>query len=150
MTNKKQTIVKQGAVSEVMLHLSKLPTREKDPMNPVTLPELFRTKEYATEIDNALKKGYSFDDLAAIFTERCGVKVTARQLKYHCTREKNLRAKGRKSKRVGASKVAESAAEVSPQTSAPTPQSAAPISSNMATTAPATGDFAIDGHRQSD
>jgi hypothetical protein len=41
------------------------------------------------EIRGALKKGYTFEDLAEIFTKRCGVIVTARQLKYHFTRGKN-------------------------------------------------------------
>lgn len=104
MIQKKQTIVKQGAVSEVMTHLSKLPTREKDPGTPLSLSALFRTKEYAAEIERALQRGYSFDDLAKIFTDRCGVKITARQLKYHHTREENLRAKGKKSKRTGVTK----------------------------------------------
>jgi len=146
MPQRKQTTVKQGAVADVMSQLSRLPTREKDPDAPVTLPEIFRTKEYAAEITGALKRGYSFADIAAIFTERCGVKITARQLKYHCTHERNLRAKGRKPQRTGAMK----AAETSPQASAPASQSAAPVSDNATTTAPAAGDFFTDRHRQPD
>jgi hypothetical protein len=73
-----------------MSHLAKLPERGKVPGALVGLPELFRTKEYAAEIKRALKKGYTFDDLAEIFSEKCGVTISARQLKYHYTRAKNL------------------------------------------------------------
>ena len=104
MTQRKQTTMKQGTVKDVMSHLSRLPEREKDPTAPITLPEIFRSKEYVIEIEKALQRGYSFNDLAAIFTERCGVSVSARQLKYHRTREKNQLAKGKKSKRAGVSK----------------------------------------------
>ena len=93
MTQRKGTAIKQGAVTDVMSCLSELPERGKAPDKAVSLPEIFRTKEYIAEIKRALKKGYTFDDLAAIFSERCGVNVSARQLKYHCTREKNKRAK---------------------------------------------------------
>jgi hypothetical protein len=93
MTQRRQTAIKQGAVTDVMSHLSKLPERGRDPGVLVSLPEIFRTKEYMAEIKGALKKGYTFGDLAEIITERCGVAVSARQLKYHCTRAKNLAAK---------------------------------------------------------
>jgi hypothetical protein len=73
--------------------LSRLPEREKDPGAAVSLGEIFRTKEYLAEIRGALKKGYTFGEIAEIFTERCGVSVSERQMKYHYTREKNRRAK---------------------------------------------------------
>ncbi len=101
MTQRKKTTIQQGAVADVMSHLSRLQEREKDPAKPVALSELFRTKVYAAEIQSALEKGYSFDDIAEIFTQRSGVQVTGRQLQYHYTREKNLRAKGKKSKGTG-------------------------------------------------
>jgi hypothetical protein len=85
-----------------MARLSELPERGKDPSAPISLGGIFRAKEYFNEIKGALKKGNTLDDLAAIFTERCGVNVSARQIKYHYTREKNRRAKsntGGKSKR---------------------------------------------------
>ena len=104
MTQRKQTIVKQGAITDIMSHLSALPEREKDPEVLVSLSQIFRTKEYAAEIGRVLKRGYSFDDLAEIFTEKCGVEITARQMKYHCTRERNLREKSKKSKNADASK----------------------------------------------
>jgi hypothetical protein len=90
-----------------MARLSELPDRVEDPGASVSLGRIFRSKEYFNEIKGALKKGYTFGDLAAIFTERCGVDVSARQLKYHHTREKNRRAKnnaGGKSKRSDTSK----------------------------------------------
>ena len=93
MTQRRGTEIKQGAIADVMSRLSGLPEREKDPGAAVSLAEVFRTKEYLAEIKAALKKGYTFDDLAAIFTERCGASISARQLKYHCTREKNRSAK---------------------------------------------------------
>ena len=96
MSPRTKTTIKQGALTDVMTHLSELPEREKDPNNRVNLSEVFRAKEYVAEIKRALKRGYSFDDLANIFTERCGVTITARQMKYHYTREKNLREKGKK------------------------------------------------------
>jgi hypothetical protein len=93
MTQRRQITIKQCAVTDVMSHLSKLPEREKDPGVLLSLSEIFRTKEYAVEIKGALKKGYTFDDLAEIFSERCGAAVTARQLKYHYTRAKNMGTK---------------------------------------------------------
>jgi hypothetical protein len=66
-------------------------------ISAVRLSEIFRIKEYIAEIRKALKLGYSFDDLAEIFTERCGVAVSARQIKCHFTREVN---RGKKSKSV--------------------------------------------------
>jgi hypothetical protein len=62
-----------------MSHLSKLPEREKDPGAALSLGEVFRAKEYLDEIKSVLKKGYSFDNIAAIFTEKCGVNISARQ-----------------------------------------------------------------------
>jgi hypothetical protein len=82
-----------------MSRLSELPEREKDPGKAVSLGEIFQTKEYMAEIKRALKKGYTFENLAAIFTERCGVAISARQIKYHFTREKNRSAKGKSGKK---------------------------------------------------
>jgi len=96
--------IKQGALADVMSHLSELPKREKAPDDRIGLPEMFRTKAYAAKIKKALQKGYSFEELAEIFTEKCGVKVIARQLKYHHTHEKNLREKGGKSKNTDVAK----------------------------------------------
>ncbi len=117
MKQRKRTTLQQGVVVDVMSHLSKLEGREKDPSKPVALSELFRTKEYAAEIQSALGKGYSFDDIAEIFTQRSGVQITGRQLQYHYTREKNLRVKGKKSKGTGAAKKAESPAASQPKVS---------------------------------
>jgi hypothetical protein len=99
MAQRRGTTIKQSAISDVMSRLSELPEREKDPSATVRLAEIFRTKEYLAEIKTALKKGYSFDDLAGIFTERCGVAVSARQIKYHLTRAKNRSAKGKSGKK---------------------------------------------------
>jgi hypothetical protein len=93
MTQRKDTTIKQGALADVMARLSELPNRDKDPGTAVSLAEIFRTREYLAEIKGALKKGYTFENLAEIFTERCGVAVSARQLKYHYTREKNRKTK---------------------------------------------------------
>jgi hypothetical protein len=82
-----------------MSHLANLPEREKGPDDPVSLPEIFRTKEYMAEIRGALKKGYTFEDLAKIFTERCGVAVSARQMKCHFTRGKNRGLKNQSGKK---------------------------------------------------
>jgi hypothetical protein len=101
MTQRRGTIIKQGAVTDIMSRLSELPEREKDPSAAVSLPEIFRAKEYMAEIKGALKKGYTFEDIAAIFTERCGVAVSARQIKYHFTRAKNRSAKGKSGKKIG-------------------------------------------------
>jgi hypothetical protein len=76
-----------------MSRLSELPEREKDPGTTVSLGDIFRLKEYMAEIKSALKRGYSFSALAEIFTEKCGVNISARQIKYHFTRAKNLGAK---------------------------------------------------------
>ena len=98
MSQRKKTAIKQGALMDVMLHLADLPKREKDPGALLGLSEIFRTKEYAAEIRGALKKGYTFDQLAEIFSERCGVEISGRQLKHHNTLEQNLRAKSKKTR----------------------------------------------------
>jgi hypothetical protein len=85
-----------------MSRLSELPEREKAPGIAVSLGEIFRVKEYMAEIKGALKKGYTFENLAAIFTEKCCVNISARQIKYHYTRAKNLSAKGKSVKKTGA------------------------------------------------
>ena len=87
--------LQQSTVTDLISHLAKLPEREKSPDDPVSLPEIFRTKEYMTEIRNALKKGYTFEDLSKIFSEKVGVTVSVRQLKYHYTRGKNKHQKER-------------------------------------------------------
>jgi hypothetical protein len=93
MAQRRGTTIKQSAVSDVMSRLSELPDRGKDPGAVISLSKVLHTKEYFAEIKGALKKGYTFSDLAAIFSERCGVSISARQLKYHYTREKNKSAK---------------------------------------------------------
>jgi hypothetical protein len=82
-----------------MSRLAELPDRGKDSSSAVRLGKIFRTKEYLAEIKGALKKGYMFDDLAAIFSERCSVNISARQIKYHFTRAKNRSAKGKSGKK---------------------------------------------------
>jgi hypothetical protein len=100
MVQKRHAIqLQKGTVTDLMSHIANLPEREKGPDDPVSLPEIFRTKEYMAEIRGALKKGYTFEDLAKIFTERCGVAVSARQMKYHFTRGKNRGAKGQLGKK---------------------------------------------------
>jgi hypothetical protein len=101
MTQRRETTIKQGEVTDIMSRLSELPEHEKDPGAAVSLPEIFRTKEYMAEIKGALKKGYTFEDIAAIFTERCGVAVSARQIKYHFTRARNRSAKCKSGKKAG-------------------------------------------------
>jgi hypothetical protein len=98
---RKSPMIKQGKVTELITGLASLPEREKDPDDPISLSEVFRTKEYTAEIKAALKKGYTFDDLAEIFTERCGVAISARQIKYHFTRGKNRGMKGKSGRRIG-------------------------------------------------
>ena len=80
---------------DVMSHLSNLPNREPDINVLLGLSEIFRTKEYITKIKDALKKGYTFNDLAEIFSDKCGISINGRQLKYHYTRAKNLGTKGK-------------------------------------------------------
>jgi hypothetical protein len=98
---RKNPTIEQGAVTELMTQLANLPEREKSPDDPVSLSEIFRTKEYIAEIKRALKLGYSFEDLAEIFTEKCGIAVTARQIKYHFTRGKNQGMKSKSTKKAG-------------------------------------------------
>jgi hypothetical protein len=103
---KKSPVIQQGVVTELMSRLANLPEREKSPDDPVSLSAMFRTKEYVAEVKAALKKGYTFEDLAEIFTERCGVAISARQIKYHFTRGKNQGMKSksdRKGREVSAS-----------------------------------------------
>jgi hypothetical protein len=100
MMKRKSPIIKQGKVTELITELANLPEREKDPEEPVSLSEIFRTKEYAAEVKAALKKGYTFENLAEIFSEKCGVAVSARQIKYHFTRGKNRGMKSKSPKKV--------------------------------------------------
>jgi hypothetical protein len=95
------TQLQQSVVTDLMSHLAGLPEREKGPDDPISLPEIFRTKEYMAEIQGALKKGYTFEDLAEIFTARCGVAVSVRQIKYHYTRGKNRGLKNKPGKKAG-------------------------------------------------
>jgi hypothetical protein len=100
MTQKGKAIqIQQGIVNDLISYLANLPEREKSSDDPISLPEIFRTKEYMAEIRGALKKGYTFEDLAKIFTERCGVAVSARQIKYHYTRGKNRGLKNQPDKK---------------------------------------------------
>jgi hypothetical protein len=99
MAQRRGTAIKQGAVTDVMSRLANLPNHEKDPGAAVSLSEIFRTKAYLNEIKCALKKGYTFENLAEIFTERCGVSISARQIKYHLTRAKNRSVKGKLGKK---------------------------------------------------
>jgi hypothetical protein len=101
MTQRKQTTIRQGAVTDIMSHLANLPERGKAPDDPVSLSEIFRTKEYIAEIKAALKRGYSFGDLAEIFTGMCGVAISARQIRYHYTRGENQGAKGKSGRKAG-------------------------------------------------
>jgi hypothetical protein len=95
MTQKGNVIkIQKSIVIDLFSQLANLPEREKSSDDPVSLPEIFRTKDYMAEIQRALKKGYTFEDLAKIFTERCGVPVSTRQIKYHYTRGKNQGLKG--------------------------------------------------------
>jgi hypothetical protein len=87
---RKNTTISQGIVTDMMAALANLPKREKLPGDLLTLPEIFRSREYVAEIKGALKRGYSFDDLAEIFSERCGVGISARQIRYHFTHSQNL------------------------------------------------------------
>jgi hypothetical protein len=105
---RKSPVIQQGKVTELMTQLANLPECEKNPNDPVSLSEVFRTKEYIAEVKTALKKGYTFENLAAIFTERCGVAVSARQIKYHFTRAKNLNVKSKPGKKSGGNSVPES------------------------------------------
>jgi hypothetical protein len=98
---RKSLIIQQDKVTALMTELANLPECEKNPNDPVSLSEIFRTKEYAAEVKAALKKGYSFENLAAIFTERCSVAVSARQIKYHFTRGKNRGMKSKPGKKAG-------------------------------------------------
>jgi hypothetical protein len=100
MAQKKRAIqIQQGVVTDLISHLANLPEREKSSDDPVSLPEIFRTKEYVTEIRRALKKGYTFENLAEIFSERCGVTVTTRQIKYHHTRGEKRGSKSKSGKK---------------------------------------------------
>jgi hypothetical protein len=98
---RKSPIIQQGKVTELMTQLANLPECEKNPNDPVSLSEVFRTKEYISEVKAALKKGYAFENLAEIFTDRCGVTVSARQIKYHFTRAKNRGVKSKPRKKSG-------------------------------------------------
>jgi hypothetical protein len=98
---RKSQMIQQGKVTELMTQLANLPEREKSPNDPVSLSAIFHTKEYIAEVKAALKKGYTFETLAKIFTERCGVAVSARQIKYHFTRAKNQGVKSKSGKKSG-------------------------------------------------
>jgi hypothetical protein len=98
---RKSPIIQQGVVTELMTELANLPEREKAPGDPVSLSEIFHAKKYIADIRGALKRGYSFDDLAQIYSDKCGVAVSARQIKYHFTRGKNRGTKKKSAKKAG-------------------------------------------------
>jgi hypothetical protein len=105
---RKSPVIPQGKVTELMTQLANLPEHEKNPNDPVSLSEVFRTKEYISEVKTALKKGYTFENLAAIFTEKCWVAVSVRQIKYHFTRAKNRSMKSKSGKKSEENSVSES------------------------------------------
>jgi len=82
-----------------MSYIKNLPASENDPESLLGLPEIFRSKEYAAYIESALRKGHTFDNIAEIFSDKFGITITGRQLKYHYTRAKNLGRKNSKSAR---------------------------------------------------
>jgi hypothetical protein len=99
--------IQQGILREFIAKLAKLPNRKGEPDVPASLSEMFRTKEYMTEIKAALKRGYSFDDLAKILSELCGFVITSRQMKYHFTRGKNRGLKSKSAKKSGVNRTDE-------------------------------------------
>jgi hypothetical protein len=159
MTQKGRAIqLQKSTVTDLMSHLAGLPEREKGPDDLVSLPEIFRTKEYMAEIQGALKKGYTFEDLAEIFTKRCGVSISARQLKYHYTRGKNRGVQsqsGKKVKDIGhqeeraspkssSQKDTGKSAEIIVETAERSSKSPAIASSNRSTAKVKPGAFSID------
>jgi hypothetical protein len=80
MKRNKSTI-RQGVVTELATEVAKKPEREKTPDGYISLLDLFRTKEHAEVVKGALKKGYSFEDLAEILSEKCGVTISGRQIR---------------------------------------------------------------------
>jgi hypothetical protein len=104
---RKNSSIKKSVVTELITELAKLPEREKTPDDSVSLSEFFSAKEYMREIKGALKRGYGFDDLAKIFSERCGFVITSRQMKYHFTRGQNRRAKSKPEKKSGGNRAVE-------------------------------------------
>jgi hypothetical protein len=149
MTQKGRAIqLRQSVVTDLISHLASLPEREKSSDDPISLPEIFRTKEYMAEIRGALKKGYTFEDLAEIFTERCGVGVSARQLKYHYTRGKNRSMKtqaGKKAKNAGDQKKCTSSANPPQKDTVERPSNGLEIASGSgATTCVKAVAFSID------
>jgi hypothetical protein len=105
---KKSPIIRQDKVTDLMTQLANLPERKKAPDDPVSLTEIFRTKKYMAEIRRALKRGYGFGDLAEIFTERCGVAISARQIKYHYTHGNNQDVKAESAKEIAGNSVSKS------------------------------------------
>jgi hypothetical protein len=100
------------------------------------------------EIRGALKKGYTFEDLAEIFTERCGVAVSARQLKYHYTRGRNRGMKtqaGKKAKNAGDQKKCTSSTNPPQKDTVERPSKGLEIASGSDTTKSVkAGSFSID------
>ena len=107
--------LQQGAVSDLISHIANLPEREKSADDPISLPEIFRTKEFLTEIRGALKRGYSFEDLSQIFSDKCGVSISTRQLKYHYTRWKSKPQKDHRSTSTKPSPSGDKASVVAPK-----------------------------------
>ena len=99
MTQRRNIMVKRSLVDEAMSYIKNLPACENDPDSLLGLPEIFRSKEYAAFIESALRKGHTFDNIAEIFSDKFGITITGRQLKYHYTRAKNLGRKNSKSAR---------------------------------------------------
>jgi len=89
MSQRKKVLIKRSVMEDFVLYMKSLPKRELDPDFSFGLRDIFRTKEYAVEIKNALKNGYTFDHIAEILSVRFGVAISGRQLQYHYTRSKN-------------------------------------------------------------
>jgi len=107
MTQKGKPIqLQHSVIMGLISHLKELPSRDTNANKVLTLTQIFHTEEFKKEVQSLLQKGYLHSEIAAIITEKCGVHISERQVKYHCTRAANTK-KYKKSSRKATQKVNE-------------------------------------------
>ena len=97
MTRKKKPILlKRSVVMDLVSHLKDLPSRDTNANNVMNLTQIFHAEDFKKEVESLLERGYSHTEIATIINEKCGILVSERQVKYHCTRAANRTKRGKK------------------------------------------------------
>ena len=81
--------IQHNVVMELVSHLKELPSRDENINKVLTLTQIFHTEAFKREVKALLKRGYTHKEISKIITEKCGIIISERQVKYHYTRAEN-------------------------------------------------------------